>query len=146
MSKNPISLPDDQRTTLQRLIRSGTAPARKLTHARILLKADQGLGDGAIAEALDISLVTAWRVRRRFREEGFDSALDHKHPTQLKPPRLDGRAEARLITLACSTPPEGRARWSLRLLAEALVESELVPHIAPETVRKALKKTNCVPI
>ena len=143
MSKHPIVLTDDQRSTLQHLIRGGTAPARKLTHARILLKAEQGLPDPVIAEALEVSVVTIWRVRRRFGTEGFASALDHKHPTQLKPPRLDGRAEAQLTQLACSTPPAGRARWSLRLLADALVEAEIVPHIAPETVRQALKETSC---
>ncbi len=83
---------------------------------------------------------TAWRIRRRFLAEGLDSALAHKHPVQLKPPRLDGRAEAHRITLACSTPPDGHARWSLRLLADALVEADVVPSISPETVRKTLKK------
>ena len=141
MSKYPIALSDEQRSTLQHPIRGGAAPARKLTHARILLKADQGLGDAAIADALEVSVVTVWRVRRRFVSEGFASALEHKHPAQLKPPRLDGRAEAQLVRLACSTPPDGHARWSLRLLADALVEAEIVPHIAPETVRQTLKKT-----
>ena len=141
MSKHPIALSDEQRSTLQHLLRGGTAPARKLTHARILLKADQGLTDAAIAAALEVSVVTIWRVRRRFVTEGFASALEHKHPVQFKPPRLDGRAEAQLVRLACSTPPDGQARWSLRLLADALVEAEIVPHIAPETVRQALKKT-----
>jgi transposase len=143
MSKHPIALTDDQRTSLQHLIRGGTAPARKLTHARILLKADQGLPDAAIAEALEVSVVTIWRVRRRFASEGFASALEHKHPAQLKSPRLDGRAEAQLLQRACSAPPQGRARWSLRLLADALVEAEIVPHVAPETVRQTLKKTSC---
>jgi hypothetical protein len=142
MSKHPIILTDEERTTLRRLIRSGTAPARTLTRARVLLKADQGLGDAAIAAALDISVPTAWRIRRRFLADGLDSALAHKHPVQLKPPRLDGRAEAHLITLACSTPPNGHARWSLRLLADALVEAAIVPGISPETVRKTLKKTS----
>ncbi len=73
------------------------------------------------------------------------SALAHKHPARLKPPRLDGRAEAHLIALACSAPPAGRARWTLRLLAAKLVELELVPGVSPETVRRALKKTNSPP-
>lgn len=146
MSKHPITLTDHERTTLRRLIRSGTAAARTLTRARVLLKADQGLGDAAIAQTLDISVPTAWRIRRRFLAEGLASALAHKHPTQLKPPRLDGRAEAHLLALACGTPPRGHGRWSLRLLADALVEAEVVPHISPETVRKTLKKTNCARI
>jgi len=145
MSKYPIVLTDDQRDDLRGLIGRGKAPARKLTHARVLLKADQGLPDTAIAAALDIHPTTVWRVRRRFAEEGFASALAHKHPTRLKPPRLDGRAEAHLIALACSTPPAGRARWTLRLLADKLVELNLVPGVAPETVRRALKKTNSPP-
>jgi hypothetical protein len=145
MSKYPVTLTDDERTHLRRLIGGGTAPARKLMHARILLKADQGLGDAAIAEALDIHPTTPWRVRRRLAEEGFASALEHKHPARLKPPRLDGRAEAHLIALACSDPPAGRARWTLRLLAGALVELELVPRVSPETVRRALKKTSWRP-
>lgn len=146
MSKHPITLTDHERATLRRLSRSGTAPARTLTRARVLLKADQGLGDAAIAAALDISVPTAWRIRHRFLAEGLDSALAHKHPVHLKPPRLDGRAEARLLTLACSTPPQGHGRWSLRLLADALVEAEVVPHISPETVRKTLKKTSLLRI
>jgi Homeodomain-like domain len=142
MSKHPIALNDEERTTLRRLIGSGIAPARTLTRARVLLKAEQGLGDAAIADALEISVPTAWRIRRRFLAEGLDSALAHKHPAHLRSPRLDGRAEAHLVTLACSTPPEGHARWSLRLLAATLVELDLVPHISPETVRKTLKKTS----
>jgi transposase len=143
MSKHPVRLTDDQRDHLRRLLNRGKTPARTLTRARVLLKADQGLGDGAIAEVLEISPTTAWRIRRRFVDEGLASALEHKHPTQLKPPRLDGRAEAHLIALACGEPPAGRARWSLRLLADQLVELDLVPAISPETVRKTLKKTTC---
>lgn len=138
-----MRLTDDQRDHLRRLLNRGKTPARTLTRARVLLKADQGLGDGAIAEVLEISPTTAWRIRRRFVDEGLASALEHKHPTQLKPPRLDGRAEAHLIALACGEPPAGRARWSLRLLADQLVELDLVPAISPETVRKTLKKTTC---
>jgi transposase len=145
MSKHPVTLTDAQRDELRRLIGGGHAPARMLTHARILLKADQGQSDATIAAALEIHPTTAWRVRRRFAEEGFASALAHKHPARLKPPRLDGRAEAHLIALACSDPPAGRARWTLRLLADRLVELELVPGVSPETVRRALKKTSWRP-
>ena len=145
MSKYPVALADDERDELRRLIGGGRAPARKLMHARVLLKADRGLPDAAIAAALDIHATTAWRVRRRFAEECFASALAHKHPARPKPPRLDARAEAHLLALACSAPPAGRARWTLRLLADKLVELELVPHVAPETVRRALKKTSSRP-
>src|SRR5690242_13708431 len=107
MSKYPVTLTEDQRGQLCQLIRSGRAPARKLVHARILLKAEEGWGDAAIAAALAISLVTAWRVRRRFVTEGLESALEHQHPAPLKPPRLDGRAEAHLLALACGRPPDG---------------------------------------
>jgi transposase len=145
MSNYPITLTDDQRAELRRLIGGGTAPARTLMHARVLLKAEQGLSDAAIAEALEVHPTTVWRVRRRFAEEGFASALEHRHPARLKPPRLDGRAEAHLIALACSDPPAGRARWTLRLLADKLVELELVSGVSPETVRRALKKTSWRP-
>lgn len=90
--------------------------------------------------ALEVSVATIWRVRHRFCTEGFESALAHKHPRQLNPPRLDGRGQAQLFALACSEPPQGRARWTLQLLADQLVELEIVPHICQETVRKTLKK------
>lgn len=140
MSKYPIHLTDEQREHLHKLIRGGKAPARKLTHARILLKADAQEADPQTAQALEVSVPTIWRVRKRFCEEGFESALEHKHPRQLKPPRLDGRGQARLFALACSDPPAGRARWTLQLLADRLVELDVVPHICLETVRKTLKK------
>ncbi len=144
MSEYPTTLTDDQRAELRRLIGGGTAPARKLMHARVLLKAEPGLSDAAIAEALEVHPTTVWRGRR-FAEEGFASALEHGHPARLKPPRLDGRAEANPIALACSAPPAGRARWTLRLLADKLVELELVPGVSPETVRRALKKRSWRP-
>jgi transposase len=139
-SKHPVVLSDEQRAHLRRLIRVGRAPARKLTHARILLKADQGLGDKAVAEALDIHLSTAWRVRLLYVREGLERALEHGCPSRVKPPRLDGRAEAHLLALARGDPPAGRARWTLRLLARTLVELEVVPRVAPETVRRALQR------
>ena len=126
--------------TLRRLLRAGRAPARKLTHARLLLKADQGLGDTAIAEALDIHPSTAWRVRILFVQEGLERALEHGRATRVRPPRLDGRAEAQLLALACGDPPAGRARWTLRLLARQLIELEVVPNVSPETVRQVLQR------
>jgi transposase len=140
-TKYPIELTEEQRETLHQLLRAGEAPARKLTHAHILLKADEGLSDPEIASLLYIDRSTAYRTRVRFVREGFESALEHKHPIHLKPPTLDGRAEAHLIALTQSPPPEGLARWNLRLLADKLVQLEVVESVSHETVRKRLKKT-----
>ena len=148
MTKYRVTLDSEERQTLQALIAAGKAAAKKLTHARILLKADAA-GDGPawpdvrIAEALEVSTDTVGRVRQRFVEQGIEAALVRK--PQDRPSRqrtLDGRAEARLIALACSTPPEGRAVWTMQLLADKLVELEVVDSISDETVRLALKKTS----
>ena len=149
MKKFKVTLTADERQALHALIATGKAAASKLTHARILLKADasdDGLHwpDWRIADALEVGIDTVERVRRRFIEQGFDAALDRKK--RLTPPRpvkMDGRVEARLIALACSPPPEGRARWTMQLLADKLVELEVVESISDETVRVALKKTSC---
>jgi transposase len=116
------------------------APARKLTRARILLLADEGGTDEAIAAALHVHRATAERSRRRFVEGGLERALSDE-PRPGGRPKLDGRGEAHLGALACSAPPEGRARWTLQLLADRLVELALVDAISDETVRRALKKT-----
>ena len=115
------------------------------THARILLKADEGesgprLSDEAIAEALDVNRSTVERVRIRCVEEGFEAALRPRPSRQLHPRKLDGAQEAHLVALACSPAPKGRARWSLRLLADKVVELEIVDAISYETVRQVLKK------
>ena len=135
-----------ERALLGDLIAAGTAPARALTHARLLLKADRGPDgpgwtDARIAEAVETSLATVARVGRRWVRGGLDAAL-HRRPTGPRPRKLDGAQEARVIALACSAPPAGRERWSLRLLAERLVELEVVDGIAPNTVRTVLKKTS----
>jgi transposase len=135
-----------ERAVLGDLVAAGTAPARTLAHARILLKADQGEGgpawsDARIAEALETSVATVERIRRRWADGGLDGTL-HRRPTGPRPRKLDGAQEARLIAVACSTPPAGRKRWTLRLLADRLVELEVVDGIAPNTVRTVLKKTN----
>jgi DNA-binding transcriptional ArsR family regulator len=146
--KYPVMLSDTEREQLKRLIAAGTAPARKLTHARILLKADQspegpGWVDEAIADAVEVSQPTVSRVRKRYFEEGLEAALNRRPPNREYRRKLDGEREARLIALACSEPPEGRARWSLRLLADRLVELEVVDEeISYQTVRRTLKKTN----
>jgi transposase len=125
----------------------GKAAARKLTHARLLLKADaseEGLHwpDWRIADALEVHVATVERVRQRFVEQGLEAALERKHREKpARPIKLDGRAEARLIALACSPPPEDRAEWTMQLLADKLVELQVVDSISDETVRRALKKT-----
>jgi transposase len=147
MKKYKVTLTDDEREQLAGLIASGKAAAKKLTHARILLKADQADGrpawtDDRIAEAVEVSTDTVGRVRQRFVEDGLDAALGRK--TQDKPSRerkLDGAAEARLIALACSKAPRGRVAWTLEMLADKLVELKVVDSICPETVRKTLQKT-----
>ncbi len=145
--KYPVILSETEREELKQLIAAGTAPARKLTHARILLKADQspegpGWVDEAIAEAVETSQPTVSRVRKRYFEEGLEAALNRRPPNREYRCKLDGEQEARLIALACSEPPEGQARWSLRLLAEKLVELEVVEEeVSYQTVRRTLKKT-----
>lgn len=144
--KYPVILTDAQREQLKSLIAAGTAPARKLTHARILLKADQspqgpGWVDQKIAEALESSQPTVARVRKHYFEEGLQAALNRRPPNRVYQRKLDGEQEARLIALACSAPPQGQARWSLRLLADKLVELEIVEEVSYQTVRRMLKKT-----
>ena len=139
-----VKLSAEEREYLSKLISSGEGKARKLTHARILLKADVGYKDKAISEALDVGLATVHRVRKRFAQEGLEAAINPRPPTRTYKRILDGWAEAHLIALACSAPPEGHARWSLRLLAERLVtlDEADVESISYETVRRTLKKKN----
>jgi len=144
--KYPVILPEAEREPLKSLIAVGTAPARKLTHARILLKADQspegpGWVDEQVAEAVEVSQPTVSRVRKQYFEEGLEAALNRRPPTREYQRKLDGEQEAHLLALACSEPPEGRARWSLRLLADRLVELEVVEEVSYQTVRRILKKT-----
>ena len=148
MKKYIVTLAADERQTLLDLIAAGKAAAMKLAHARILLKADAAEGgpawpDRRIAEALEVSDATVERVRQRFVEQGLEAALARK--AQERPSRqktLDGRAEARLIALACSAPPDGKAVWTMQMLADKLVELEVVPAVCDETVRRSLKKTS----
>jgi hypothetical protein len=143
-----VFLTGEDRGTLEGLIARGHAPARRLTHARILLKADEGSDapgqawpDTRIADALQISRSTVSRVRTRFVEEGLEAALVHRRPKNTKPKKLDGSQEAHLIALACSQPPKGKKRWSVRLLAERFVRLECAEDpISRELVRRTLKK------
>jgi transposase len=145
-----VRLEPHEREHLEKLLSKGKAAARTLTHARILLKADEGeagprLSDEAIAHALDVNPSTVERVRIRCVEEGFEAALRPRPSHQLHPRKLDGAQEAHLVALACSPPPTGRARWTLRLLADRVVELEIADAISHETVRQTLKKTNSSP-
>jgi transposase len=141
-----VKLMPEERAHLQQLLSKGKAAARTLTHARILLKADEGvtrprLTDEEIAEAVEVNRSTVERVRIRCVEEGVEAALRPRPSRQLHPRTLDGAQEAHLVALACSPAPNGRDRWSLRLLADKLVELEIVDEISHETVRQTLKKT-----
>lgn len=143
--KHTVRLSDDERRAVQHLVRVGTESARTLTHARILLKADgsatgPGWSDPQIQEAYEVGHATVARVRRAFVTGGLDAALHRKPTTRQYRRALDGRQEAHLVTLACSTPPAGQTRWTLRLLTDRLVELEGLP-VSDETVRRILKKT-----
>jgi transposase len=145
-----VTLTEAERDRLEDLIAAGTAPARKLAHARILLKADQGPDgpgwvDEAVAEAVEVSQPTVARVRRQFAEQGLEAALSRRAPRREYRRKLDGLQEARLIALACGEPPAGAARWSLRLLADRLVELEVAESLSYQTVRRVLKKTSSSP-
>src|SRR3954468_17469938 len=146
-----VTLESDERGDLEKLISCGKGAARRLAHARILLHADQGEGrpgriDAEIAEAVGVSVATIERVRQRFVEEGLEAALSPRPPRRLYPRKLDGAAEARLIALACSPPPDGRARWTLRVLAERMVVLGYVEAVSHETVRTTLQQTSLSPI
>ncbi len=141
-----MSLTEEPRAELRGLVGSGVAPARMLTRARILLKADHGAGgpgwaDAAIAGGFDVDPSTVLRVRRRFVTEGVAAALERTRPDRVDERALDGEQEAKLIALACSETPDGADRWSLRLLADDLVRLEVVEAICHETVRQTLKPT-----
>jgi transposase len=146
-----VTLTPEEREQLAGLLSAGKRSALTLARARLLLKADQADGgpawpDDRIAEALDCGVRTVERVRQRFVERGLEAALGRK--PQDRPSRerkLDGRAEARLIALACSEPPDGRAAWTLQLLANKLVELRIVDTVCDETVRRVLKKTRSSP-
>jgi putative transposase len=135
-----IRLSASERRELTALTRRGTHAARTLTRARALLLADRGLRDGEIATALGVAARTITRLRRRAIEDGVMAAL-HDRPRPGGTPKLDGPQEAFLVALACSDPPLGRSQWTMQLLAERLVELEVVDTISDETVRRTLKKT-----
>jgi transposase len=141
-----VRLSGYQRTTLQRLVRTGTHPGHARRRAAILLRADadgpDNWTDDRIAEALGINRNTVWRVRAQFVAEGLDATLHKKKAAGRQYRKLDGAQEARLIALSCSSPPQGQTRWTMKLLADKLVELEVVASIDPSTVWRTLQKTN----
>ncbi len=142
-----VTLTAEERTQLSALIKKGKGAARRLTHARIMLLADEtqeegGWKDADIAKALGTHTRTVERIRERCVEEGVEAALNHKQPRKKRSKVLDGAAEARLAQLACMEAPEGHERWSLQMLADKLIELEVVETVSRETVRTTLKKMN----
>lgn len=144
--KYKVTLSEAEREELQAMISKGKANARKLAHARILLQADEsnarsGSTDEQIASALNVGVRTIERVRQRFVQESLESALLPKPTKRIYTRKLDGEQEAKLIATACSKPPAGKKRWTLRLLAEQMVELKVVDGLSHEAVRQTLKKT-----
>lgn len=141
MKTYEVQLSREERKVLEKLISAGVAPARKLTRARILLKVDEGLTKTEISQALDVSINTVINVSRSFQEQRLE-AIERKKPDREYEHSLDGEAEAHLIAIACSVPPEGREHWTLRLLQREMVKRKYVVNVSHETVRTTLKKTN----
>jgi transposase len=142
-----VTLTRQEREELEQMIRKGKSSAQKLAHARTLLQADESdqapaRTDNQIAEALNLSTRTIERVRERFVEQGFEAALVPARGKRLYTRKLDGKQEAKLIALACSKPPAGKKRWTLRLLADEAVEMQITDSLSHETVRQMLKKTS----
>jgi hypothetical protein len=146
MAKFVVTLSEVEREQLRHLVRTGTGPARKRLHAQVLLQADASASgpnwpDQRIQEALQVSPSATHRLRQRFVEESLDAALSGRPmPRRPQKAKLGAGLEAHLIALACSDPPAGRGRWTVRLLADRLVESGCLEAVSEETVRKALKK------
>ena len=148
--KYVVTLCDQQRQELERIAASNKRSLRERTRARILLLADTarpegGLKDTDISQAVHTCVLTVGRVRRRFYEEGQEAAFKHKPQQNRKQRLLDGEAEAHLIALTCSTPPEGHKRWSLHLLQDRLIQERIVDTVSHETVRQTLKKMTLNP-
>ena len=141
-----VRLSEEERSELTKLVKTGRAPAYRRRHAEILLQADQGQHgparhDRQIVDKLDVARQTVEKVRKRCVEEGLEAALGRRQRSRDRAPVLDGEGEAQLVAIACSEPPDGRARWTLHLLADELKRRKVVQTISHETVRKVLKKT-----
>lgn len=141
--KYVVKLKGRERLGLERKLRAGRESARTLARARVLLKCDEGCTDEEVIDAVGVSLGTVERSRKRFCEGGLEAALrDRPQPPRPQKRKIDGAAEARLVTLACSTPPDGRESWTLQLLADSMVKLKYVGgSVSDETVRRVLKKT-----
>jgi len=147
MEKYIVKLTKEERENLLSIIRKGKVTAHKLTHARILLAADEceptrKKTDSEIAEQLHVGLKTIQRVRKKFVEEDLEIALERKQNKNKRLQKINGEVEAHLIATCCSSPPEGRIRWTLKLLSNRLVEMQVIDNVSPATVGRALKKTN----
>ena len=138
-----VQLNEQERLRLQKIVRSGKDKARKITRCRILLLADEtnGKKDEEISDALNVCLATIFNIRRRYSQEGLERAIGEGARSG-QPPKFKGRAAAKITAMACSKPPEGQARWSLRLLADRAVELKIVDSISHQSVSNILKKTN----
>jgi transposase len=138
-----VQLNEQERLRLQKIVRSGKDKARKITRCRILLLADEANGkkDEEISDALNVCLATIFNIRRRYSQEGLERAIGEEARSG-QPPKFKGRAAAKITAIACSKPPEGQARWSLRLLADRAVELKIVDSISHQSVSNILKKTN----
>jgi transposase len=142
--KHLVSLTDEERDTLTSYLRSGVHSTRFLNRVRVLLQADDGQGDPEIARQVGVSKVTAYNIRRRFATEGLQAALTEK-PRSGAPRKLTGQDKANVVLLACTDAPNGRTRWTHRLLADKLVELETIPSISYKSVERILKKMNSSP-
>jgi transposase len=148
VKKYVVRLSTEEREQLHALVRKGKSSAQRLMKARILLKADvsedgEGWSDSQIVEALETSLTTVYRTRQQLVEEGLEAVLSRKKPSRTSLlPIFDGEKEAKLIALACSEPPEGRSRWTLRLLENKVVELNIVERASDSTIGRVLKKLN----
>ncbi len=139
--KYHVTLSEPERTKLRAMLRKGQASARRIARAHILLLADEGQGDAAIAGSVHVGALTVQRMRKRFAEAGLDAALGER-PRPGGQPKLDGKQEALLVALTCSDPPEDRPKWTMQLLADRMMAIGAVDTISDETVRRVLKKTS----
>jgi transposase len=145
-AKYIVTLTSEERKELLELVGKGKAAAQKIKHANILLASDENgenLSAAAVAKACHCHTKTVYNLRQRFVEQGLSAAIQRKKYATPGPRKMDGRTEARLVTLACEQTPDGVSRWSLRLLSEKMVDLGIVASISHETVRRTLKKTNC---
>jgi transposase len=136
-----VQLSGKERQQLQKTVQSGKDKARKITRCRVLLSADKGKTDQEISNALNVCLATIFNIRRRYSQGGIEHAINEEARSG-QPPRFAGKLTAKITAIACSNPPEGHARWSLRLLADHIIELDIVESISHQSVKNILKKTN----